>query len=137
MKQKYLAIALKDNIVPYGLNIKTSCHEVEDVKDAWNEFKGGEEQIEICLKWLETAPRVKTKAAGEGSYALKHRVESDYRKSHVYVCNGAFMIAARIAGVKTWGPDNWRSPNEVIAISSRKWKRRPDEDAYLPAVHLG
>lgn len=65
--------------------------------------------VEVCLKWLESFPKEKKIFKNYGSYALKHVVE---KAAGEYVHNGAFIVAARIAGFR----DDGEVPNPHFNI---------------------
>jgi len=94
-----------------------------------------EKEIEACKHWLsEWAVKTKTVRRANSSYLYKHYVERWYANEpcpqfpgHVYVCNGAFIIAA-LRNRYTIVPCERGSLNAYLNLSLDRESRRFHED---------
>lgn len=103
MTDKILEIAQAHKISDAGMDVRPPTKIDDDVR----------EQAAIALRYLETAPKVPTRAGAINSYVLKHRIEE---AAAVYISNGAVIIAAHMMGLKVWPCGDW---NAKIGVSKR------------------
>ena len=77
-------------------------------------------QVRLCCDWLQTFGRkTKTIRRQRSSYGYKHEVERWASSSgkHVYISNGAFIVAAKRAGYTIEQADHALSPNAFFNLA--------------------
>jgi hypothetical protein len=88
-----------------------------------DEFVG---QVLRALEWLKDVPKTARFNRGSTSYGYKHQAEHWHRASgsgqDCYISNGAFIVAALIAGFKVKRCGGFDSPNAYFNMGERKTK---------------
>lgn len=121
-----------ENLSSYGLGwYEETGRSLEDRKKKHERYREEltdsvyVEQVRHCLLVLREIGKRKTiNTSGGSSYAYKHIVENIHlpESSAKYICNGAFITAARIMGFK----DNGYHPNPCFNMSSKSWSKFED-----------
>lgn len=117
-------LAIKPTLTPFGVeNPKTY--------DPNNKFKKEHmEQIETCIKWLETKTLLKSINSIANSYSIKHVIE---RENNTYIANGCFIAAVIHLGIPY--SKKHRQPNIAIPMSINEiYKNDP---AINPKIKRG
>ncbi len=84
------------------------------------------QQVERCLDYLVLVRKTRSARPKEGraslsSYQMKHRVEQWQAKGDdMYIANGAFIVAALVAGVRIYDGDYDR-PNCLVEDAQADW----------------
>lgn len=116
-------ITEESQVCANGTKYGTSCQNYCDEETL--EKRPDEEQIKICMEWLEKNAE-KTMIANPGtigSYGLKHLVEKNMKS---YVSNGAFIVACLRSNF-ICKQETITSPNIIINISKKSVRRAKEE----------
>jgi len=76
-------------------------------------------EVAICRKFFDSVPiNARIKGFNHGSYGLKHLIEDE---AHAYICNGAAIVAAYLAGFRIQADSCGLNASFGIA---KAWMRR-------------